>query len=200
MGIVGLSVWATSDAECPPVIEPLLEDGGVRAQPNTQVLGRARRRGERILQRIGKHSIHGDCFYEKLLHSEEPPLPHVAPDFIRVMWSRIRDADLQFRNEAMSVQMSSFIHASAPGGGLEVTVEVHNRVLRLYPAPITSANRKTMEVQRCECFIEQTLPLADMMKFFVGGVVSERAVTSAISSKLQPNNQNILRNLADYLV
>lgn len=182
---------------------PLTLDTSVGERITAGVHVRAVHRGAqgrgRPLTKIGDHSVHGTDVYEHLLHSQAA-LPHSEANYIRVMWSRIRDADSNFAYADQSVRMSAYIHPSAPGGGLDPAVEIDNRVLRYHQAPIAQAERRTMDITWCEGFIHSALPISEIMKFYVGGTISERAVTSAIVPKLQPANHNTLRNLSNYLV
>lgn len=151
------------------------------------------------LTKIGDHSVHGTDVYEYLLHSQAP-LPHSEANYIRVLWSRIRDADEQFAYADQAVSITSYINPSAPGGGVDAAVAITNRVLRYHQAPIAQNARRTLDITWCEGFTKSGLPMSEIMKFFVGGTISERAVTSAILPKLQPANHNTLRNLSNYLV
>ncbi|KAL0124117.1 hypothetical protein PUN28_006135 [Cardiocondyla obscurior] len=116
------------------------------------------------------------------------------------MWSRIRDAEEQFSFENNASTISSYIHPSAAGGGLNIAVQVSGSVLHYSPTPIPNAARRTMNIKWCEGYIDSELPINKIMKFFVGNTISERAVTSALLPKLRPANHNTLRNLSDYIV
>lgn len=148
---------------------------------------------------IGDHSIEGSDLYPKLLFTEAALNPTPA-NFIRVMWTRIRDADDHFEFANQSVQIRGYVHPSAVGGGLDPPVALTARVMRYHAAPIPQNERRTLDITWGEGFIAEALPLSDIMKFFVGGTISERAVSSAILPKLQPINHNTTRNLANYLI
>lgn len=183
---------------------PLVPDPNPRGAIELYPGARSRYRGAQLnrnqdVSKIGDHSVHGSGVYEALLHTQAP-LGHSEANYIRTLWARIRDADAQFAFAHQSITITSHIHPSAPGGGLEQAAAVWNRVLWFHQAPIAQADRRTLDIRWSEGFQDSALPMSEIMKFYVGGTISERAVTSAIVPKLQPNNANTVRNLANYLV
>lgn len=182
-----------------PMVVDNMPISSITALDPSKARGRPSHKRSSVLVHIGDHSVMGSDLYPSLLYNDSPLTP-AAPNYIRIMWSRLRDADVQFSFANNSVTVTSHVHPSAPGGGLEPAVAVSSRVLCYHPSPINQSDRRTLDVQWSEGHTESPLPLAEIMKFFVGGTISERAVTSAIAPKLQPSNINTVRNLADYLV